>query len=74
MDIRMLTHCIVQKDREYLKGRCLVTGMVQWNNSPYEAWKTRDLGLACKVANKTGGTVILFNPAIGKTAKLRCMS
>ena len=74
MDIRYYTRCIIKKDREFLKGKSLATGNLEWNNSPYDAWHTRRLADACRVASKTGGTVILFNPAAGKTAPLRSMS
>ena len=65
MDIRFITCLIVRKDGMYLVGMDLF-GKLKWSNSPYDAWKTRIRAKARSVREKTGGEILLFNPAIGK--------
>ena len=36
------------------------------DNSAYDAWRTRDRELAEKVARKTGGIMVLFNPIVNQ--------
>lgn len=74
MDIRLLTVCVVKKETEFLQGRILETDALKWSVSPYDTWGTRNLGHACRIANIVHGSVVLFNPAIGKTAPLKCMA
>ena len=69
MDIRLLTRLIVRRDGEYLNGEAGLLG-TQWRNSPYDAWWTRDRMEAFRVAWKYRGTVMLFNPAVGRVKEL----
>lgn len=71
MDIRLYTRCIVHKNGQFLQGRRMLLGELIWNSSPWDAWATRRLADAASVARKVGGTVVLFNPIIGRTAPLR---
>ena len=70
-DIRLKTVVIVEKDHEYLRGRCAVTGVLRWSNSPYDAWGTRKMDKAMRVAWKLGGSVRLFNPIVGQIKDLK---
>ena len=68
IDIRSYTRLIIQKNGDYLQGREMIGKRLIWNNSPYNAWWTRDIEKARNVALKTGGIMMLFNPVIGKVA------
>lgn len=57
---------IIRNNREYLIG-VDVFGNLKWSSSPYDAWKTRVRAKAKSVQMKTGGEIVLFNPAIGAT-------
>lgn len=72
--IRRLTAVIVERDRKYLSGICQVTGKIIWSNSAYDAWSTRNLDTAMRIAWKVGGSIRLFNPIVGKVKKLRLSS
>lgn len=71
MDIRLLTRCVVQKGKLYFKCLDMFYGVMLWTDSPYEAWSTRKLDTAYRVAWKLGGSVRLFNPAVNEVAPLR---
>ena len=72
MDIRLYTRCvIISREETYLQCRSIVTGELIWSDSPYDAWATRKLASAFRVAHRVGGSVRLFNPIIGRTAPLR---
>ena len=60
-DIRMKTQLIVRKDGAYLSGLSL---FIRWRGSPYDAWMTRNIEDARKVARKVGGEILLFNPVL----------
>jgi hypothetical protein len=70
MDIRLLTRCVVQKGNLYFRCKDDVYGLM-WSDSPYEAWSTRKLDTAYRVAWKLGGSVRLFNPVVNEVAPLR---
>ena len=70
VDIRQYTRVIIRKNRQYLQRKALFSNEIIWDNSPYTAWYTRDAAEAKKVALKTGGIAMLFNPIIGKTKVL----
>ena len=72
MDIRKLTCVIIKKNGEYLVGTILGTLQLRWSRYAYDAWRTRDIEKARKVARITGGTMVLFNPAVGEPKVLRC--
>ena len=68
VDIRRYTRVIIHKNGEFLQCRSAVFGGLVWCNSPYQAWWTKDAEAAREVARVTGGTTMLFNPVIGRTA------
>ena len=65
-DIRKQTGIIIRKNGEYLVGTILNTSDLRWSSSPYEAWRTRDRDKAAKIARKTGGVMMLFNPIVNQ--------
>lgn len=65
MNIRKLTCVIIRKNGEYLVGRIMGTKDLRWSIYAHEAWRTRDRVLAAKIAQKTGGIMCLYNPAVG---------
>lgn len=66
-DIQSYTRYVVEKDREYLRG---AWERVKWSTSYYDAWRTKDLEGARRVAKKLGGRLMLFNPATGILAQM----
>ena len=66
-NIRRKTCLIVRKNRQYLVGVSIL-GRLNWSNSYYDAWRTRDRDAAARVARITGGTLMLFNPIAGQIA------
>ena len=69
VDIRSYTRVIIRKNGQYLQGKEL-SGKLAWNSSRYTAWYTRDADVARKVAVRTGGIAMLFNPVVGKVSVL----
>lgn len=68
MDIRKATCIIIERDGEFLVG---ALGLFpRWNNSPYDAWSTRDKMKAFKVAWKVRGRLFLFNPIVNQLKPL----
>jgi len=65
-ELKKQTCLVVMKNRCYLSRTLLSTGTVLWSNSLYEAWRTRSRKEAEMEAKRYGGTVMLFNPVIGK--------
>ena len=61
-DIRKATCLIIRKNNEYLVGTILYSTDLRWSISPYDAWQTRDIEKARRIARVTGGTMMLFNP------------
>lgn len=45
-------------------GRILGSRDLRWSIYATEAWRTRNREKARKVARRTGGTVMLFNPVV----------
>ena len=66
MDIRLLTCVIIRKNGKYLVGRILGSADLRWSDSPHDAWRTRNREAARQMARRTGGTMMLFNPAAGQ--------
>ncbi len=64
MDVREQTCLIIRKNGEYLVGRILGSRDLRWSIYATEAWRTRNREKARKVARRTGGTVMLFNPVV----------
>ena len=69
VDIRRYTRVIIRKNGQYLQWK-EISGRLAWNSSRYTAWYTRDADAARKVAIKTGGIAMLFNPVVGKVSVL----
>lgn len=68
--LREKTQLIVRKDGEYLQ--CLdYFYKLRWSTSPYDAWSTRNLADAQKVAEKVGGELWIFNPIVGSLKKYK---
>ena len=61
-DIRKATCLIIRKNSEYLVGTVMYSSDLRWSTSPYDAWKTRDIEEARRIALKTGGIMMLWNP------------
>jgi len=70
--IRAQTVLIIRRPyiNEYLVGKQISSGRLVWSTSKYDAWRTRDKNKAWKVARKTGGEPVLFNPIAGRTKAL----
>ena len=69
-EIRRQTGLIVRKDGEYLIGRNIFSDQLRWGSSLWDAWRTRDMGAARRVAAKVGGQVVLFNPVNGQRREI----
>lgn len=65
MNYRLYTRIIILKDGQYLLGRTIF-GELKYGTSPWDAWWTRDREAAERVADAIGGTMILFNPVLGR--------
>lgn len=63
--IRRRTTLIVEKDGYFLQGRSCLTGELIWTWSKYDAWQTRTLRDAARIALVLGGTLWMFNPLMG---------
>lgn len=70
MDIRRLTCVIIQKEGRFLVGTIMGSRDLRWSTDSYDAWRTRDIEQARKAARITGGTMMLFNPAVGQLRRL----
>lgn len=70
VDIREYTRVIVLKNRQYLVGRDMICRDLKWSPSPWEAWWTRDMDDARRLADRVGGVPVLFNPIVGETKEL----
>lgn len=66
MDIRGETYIIIRKNSEYLVGTVLYSRDLRWSMSPYDAWRTRNRKKAARIAQITGGVMVLFNPIVNK--------
>lgn len=69
-DIRKQTCLIIRRNGEYLVGRIMGTSALKWSIYAHEAWRTRDRAKAEKVARKTGGVLVLFNPIVNQKKTL----
>ena len=70
MDIRQETCVIVRRGNEYLVGKIVFCNELRWSLSRWDAWRTRDLEAARRVARKVGGEMRLFNPIVGQERAL----
>jgi hypothetical protein len=66
MDIRKETCLIIRKNGEYLVGKILYSQDLRWSNNKHDAWRTRNREAAERIALKTGGIVMLFNPVVNQ--------
>ena len=67
MDIRKQTCIVIRRNGSYLVGKDMIRPSLKWSCSIYEAWRTRDMEKARKVAMATGGIMVLFNPVVNQT-------
>lgn len=65
-DIRRKTGLIIRKGNLFLVGTILYSTDLRWSASPYDAWITRNVEAARRVADKVGGEIWLFNPPAGQ--------
>lgn len=70
-DIRLLTRVIIKRGAQFLVGTIVFSDELRWSDSPYDAWWTRDMRDALKMAKKTGGDLWLFNPVAGQLREVR---
>lgn len=68
VDIRGYTRVVIEKDGKYLFCVSEVTREPEWRHSPWDAWYTRDAGVARTVAKALAAAPMLFNPVVGKVA------
>ena len=66
MDIRLETCLIVRRGNEYLVGKIVFCNELRWSLSRWDAWRTRSMEDARKVARRVGGVPRLFNPIVGQ--------
>ena len=71
MNIRKATRVIIRRGSQYLVGTICFSSDLRWSDSPYDAWWTRDMRDALKMAKKTGGDLWLFNPVAGQLREVR---
>ena len=71
MNIRKATRVIIKRGTEFLVGTILYSTDLRWSGSPWDAWGTRDMAKAEKVARRTGGDLWLFNPIAGQLREVR---
>jgi len=71
MNIRLLTQIIVKKGNEFLVGTVLGGPELKWSASAWDAWNTRDIRKAQRVARAIGGELWLFNPVAGQLREVR---
>ena len=71
MNIRMLTQVIVKKGNEFLVGTVMGGTDLKWSASAWDAWYTRDIRKAQRVARAIGGELWLFNPVAGQLREVR---
>jgi hypothetical protein len=61
-DIRLKTCLIIKRGPWYLVGWNHFYHRLNWSMGCYDAWRTRDVDAAKRVAQRTGGNLMLFNP------------
>lgn len=71
MDIRLQTCVIIRRGNEYLVGRIIYSRELRWSLSRWDAWRTRSMNDARRVAQKVGGTMMLFNPVAGQEREIK---
>lgn len=71
MDIRRATTLIIKRGNQYLVGRVFGFSELRWSIYPYDAWSTRNIENAQRVAKRLGGRIILFNPVVKQMREAR---
>ena len=71
-DIRKQTCIIIRKNGEYLVGKIVYSNELKWSPHTYDAWRTRDMGKARRIARKVGGVMVLFNPVVNQRRVIGC--
>ena len=69
--IRRKTCIIIRRGGEYLVGTIVFSTDLRWSTSPYDAWTTRRIDHARRIARAVGGEMVLFNPIIGRTKDMK---
>lgn len=65
-ELKRKTCIIIRKDNQYLVGTVLYSTDLRWSVYRSDAWMTRDEAAAKAVAEKVGGTPMLFNPVVNQ--------
>lgn len=65
-EIRKQTCLIIRKNGEYLVGKIVYSDDLKWSIYRHDAWRTRSRNRARRIALRTGGIVMLFNPIINR--------
>jgi len=65
-NVRKATRIVIRRNGEYLVGKVYIQPELRWSWSIYDAWRTKSLEKARKVARATGGTMVLFNPVLNR--------
>lgn len=65
-DIRRKTCIIIRKNSEYLVGTIMYSTDLRWSIYTHDAWRTRDMEEAEKIARRVGGVMVLFNPILNQ--------
>ena len=71
MNIRKATRVIIRRGTDFLVGTILYSTDLRWSVSPWDAWGTRDMQKAERIARSTGGDLWLFNPVAGQLREVR---
>lgn len=69
-EIRTKTFLVIEKGGQYLAGYGTFMGIIRWSENLSEAWRTRDKQEALRVAEKYGGSLMLFNTVVWRTKRL----
>jgi hypothetical protein len=68
-ELRKQTCLIIENQGKFLVG---FNGFsLRWTESYSDAWRTRDIETAKKVADRFGGSIMLFNPVVRQLRKYR---
>lgn len=66
-EIQKQTCIVIRRNGEYLVGTIVFSTQLRWSKNLYDAWRTRDREKAERVARRTGGIMVLFNPVLHQT-------
>ena len=71
MDIRKKTVLIIKRGDKFMVARIMGSADLKWSTSPWDAWSTRRIEDAKRVARAVGGELWLFNPIAGQCREVR---